>query len=68
MDAMNTTDEGTAVWSGFLHAHDAMLDVPEARLQDECGLPLAWYDVLKTLARAGATMRMQDLTRVLPAS
>jgi hypothetical protein len=69
MDAMTTADEGTAVWSAFLHAHAALLGVLEARLQDECRLPLAWYDVLKMLARAGATTRMQDLTReVLPAS
>jgi hypothetical protein len=68
MRAMTTADEGTAVWSAFLHAHAALLGVLEARLQDECRLPLAWSDVLKTPARAGATMRMQDLTRVLPAS
>jgi DNA-binding MarR family transcriptional regulator len=64
MGAMNRTDEGTAVWSAFLHAHAALVDVLEARLQERRGLPLAWYDVLKTLARApGATMRMQDLAR-----
>jgi DNA-binding MarR family transcriptional regulator len=64
MGAMTATDDRMNVWAAFLHAHAALVDALEAELQARRELPLTWFDVLVTLARAPrAEMRMQDLAR-----
>lgn len=51
------------VWRRFLVAHAALVDVLERELQEAHDLPLAWYDVLVQLNRAGGRRRMSDLAR-----
>src|SRR4029079_19422359 len=61
------TQERLAVWREFLEAHALVVGALEAELDAERDLPLAWYDVLVSLAEApGRRLRMQDLAaRVL---
>ncbi len=50
------------VWRRFLRAHAVVLRELERELDRDAALPLAWYDVLLTLARApGRRLRMADL-------
>jgi DNA-binding MarR family transcriptional regulator len=51
-----------AAWRAFLAAHARLTAVLERELEDECGLPLAWYDVLVQLSEApNDCLRMTDL-------
>lgn len=53
--------ERLAVWRDFLQAHARLLDVLGSELEERCGLPLTWYDVLLNLHQAGGALRMHDL-------
>ena len=55
------------MWREFLEAHALVVGALEVELDAERDLPLAWYDVLVSLAEApGRRLRMQDLAaRVL---
>jgi len=61
------TQERLAVWREFLEAHALVVGALEAELDAERDLPLAWYDVLVSLAETPERrLRMQDLAaRVL---
>jgi DNA-binding MarR family transcriptional regulator len=61
------TAERLAAWRAFLEAHAVVVGALEAELDAERDLPLAWYDVLVSLAEApDRRLRMQDLaSRVL---
>ncbi len=49
-------------WRTFLRAHAVLTDTLDRELQAERGLPLAWYDVLLSLAEADdSRLRMHDL-------
>ena len=49
-------------WRSFLRAHAVLTDTLDRELQAERSLPLAWYDVLVTLAAADdGRLRMRDL-------
>jgi DNA-binding MarR family transcriptional regulator len=50
-----------AAWRAFLRAHAVLTEVLDRELQDEVGLPLAWYDVLLNLSEAGGQLRMRDV-------
>lgn len=54
-------------WYQALRAYTVLLEIMEAELQADCGVPLAWYDVLVEINQApGRTIRMNDLAdRVL---
>jgi len=56
-----------AAWRAFIEAHTLILTRLTRELQDEQGLPLAWYDVLVQLSEAREQrLRMLDLaSRVL---
>ena len=56
-----------AVWRSFLRAHAVVLRELERELDRDAALPLAWYDVLLTLAQAPERkLRMAELAdRVL---
>jgi DNA-binding MarR family transcriptional regulator len=50
------------VWQQFLHAHQRVLAVLGDELEQERGLPLAWYEVLLHVERApDRRLRMGDL-------
>lgn len=49
-------------WYQSLRAHSAVMEVFERELHDECGISLAWYDVISCLYLAPKhAMRMCDL-------
>jgi DNA-binding MarR family transcriptional regulator len=50
-----------AAWAGFLRAHSALTTKLERDLVAERGLPLAWFEVLLHIERAGYPLRMQEL-------
>src|SRR5438445_554267 len=52
---------GLAAWDSFLRAHATLMRRLEVDLVQATGLPLADFDVLAQLARAGGELRMTDL-------
>ncbi|HLW18496.1 MAG TPA: MarR family winged helix-turn-helix transcriptional regulator [Actinomycetota bacterium] len=52
---------GLGAWMLFLEAHASLMRQLESELEQETGLPLADFDVLAQLARAGGELRMSDL-------
>lgn len=55
-------DWRVGVWRSFLRAHAAVLRDLERELERDAAMPLAWYDVLLTLAQAPERrLRMADL-------
>ena len=52
---------GVGAWIAFLEAHASLMRQLESELEQETGLPLADFDVLAQLARAGGELRMSDL-------
>jgi DNA-binding MarR family transcriptional regulator len=52
---------GLDAWEAFLRAHAALLRLLEVELAQATGLPLADFDVLAQLARAGGELRMTEL-------
>ena len=58
---MREDDPGPRAWSHFLGAHALALQAVEARLKAAGQPPLAWYDVLLELDRAGGRLRIGEL-------
>ena len=58
---MREDDPGLRAWSHFLGAHALALRAVEARLKAAGQQPLAWYDVLLELDRAGGRLRIGEL-------
>ena len=58
---MREDDPGPRAWSHFLGAHALALQAVEARLKAAGQPPLAWYDVLLELERAGGRLRIGEL-------
>ena len=58
---MGGHEAGLRAWSHFLGAHALALRAVEARLKAEGQPPLAWYDVLLELDRAGGRLRIGEL-------
>src|SRR5436305_1738669 len=52
---------GLEAWDSFLRAHATLMRRLEVDLAQATGLPLADFDVLAQLARAGGELRMTDL-------
>jgi DNA-binding MarR family transcriptional regulator len=52
MPAPDPADWRVAVWRTFLRAHAVVVRELERELEDDAAMPLAWYDVLLTLAQA----------------
>jgi DNA-binding MarR family transcriptional regulator len=50
--APDPADWRVAAWRSFLRAHATVTRELERDLDNDCGMPLAWYDVLLTLAQA----------------
>ena len=52
----------TDAWGALLRVHAAVVPVLDSTVQDETGLPLAWYDVLLELSgEPSGRLRMSDL-------
>lgn len=52
----------TDTWGALLRVHAAVVPQLDSSVQDETGLPLAWYDVLLELAaESSGRLRMSDL-------
>jgi DNA-binding MarR family transcriptional regulator len=58
---MREGDPGLRAWSHFLGAHALARRAVEARLKAAGQPPLAWYDVLLELDRAGGRLRIGEL-------
>jgi DNA-binding MarR family transcriptional regulator len=51
-----------AAWYHAVRAHSALMELFERELDAECGMPLAWYDVLSTLYLSpDHSLRMSEL-------
>lgn len=60
------TREAVRAWRAFLQAHAGLVEALERELQEERGLPLAFYDVLVQLGEAPeGRLRMQELAERL---
>ena len=60
------THDAVPAWTRLLRARDTALRHVDAALKAEALPPLAWYDVLLELDRAGAPLRARELeTRLL---
>ena len=46
------SDTDVAAWAALLRVHAALVPVLDRELQNTCGLPLTWYDVLLELEHA----------------
>lgn len=51
-DAPDPADWRVAAWRSFLRAHATVVRELERDLDEDAAMPLAWYDVLLTLAQA----------------
>jgi DNA-binding MarR family transcriptional regulator len=58
---MREDDPGLRAWSHFLGAHALALRAVDARLKGAGQPPLAWYDALLELDRAGGRLRIGEL-------
>ena len=55
-------DTDTAAWAALLRVHAALVPRLDRELQQQCGLPLTWYDVLLELNSApGRRLSMGEL-------
>ncbi len=62
IDRSERDELGLATWALFLRTHAAVVSRLEREMEDECRLPLTWYDVLLELNSApGRRLRMQEL-------
>ena len=63
-DAISEADQQThlKMWRSFLKAHSTVVKHLESRMQEQHGLPLAWWDVLLQLADGpDGRLRMGEL-------
>lgn len=58
---MSLRPEALATWRAFLEAHSRLVKLLAAELEEQCGLPLSWYDALVQLREAGGMLRMSEL-------
>jgi DNA-binding MarR family transcriptional regulator len=58
---MDRSEAGLRAWSHFLGAHALAIRAVEGRLKARGEPPLAWYDVLLELERAGGRLRAGEL-------
>ena len=58
---MRSEDDGLSAWRAMLEVHERLTADMDAKLRDQHGLPLQWYDVLVRLTEAGGPLRMRDL-------
>jgi len=59
-------DPGFSGWLTLLQAQSVVVDALERTLQEESGLPLAWFEVLIQLSAADeGQMKMQDLAQAV---
>jgi DNA-binding MarR family transcriptional regulator len=68
MQSHEVSDAGArlAVWQAYLRIHAAVINLLEARLQAEQGLPLLWYDTLDRLSQAPhQALRLQELAEAI---
>lgn len=62
-------DTDTAAWAALLRVHAALVPRMDRELQQRCGLPLTWYDVLLELNSApGRRLSMGELGEVVVVS
>lgn len=57
--------EALSTWRAFLEAHSRLVKLLAAELEEQCGLPLSWYDALVQLNEAGGMLRMSELAERL---
>jgi DNA-binding MarR family transcriptional regulator len=58
-------DTDAAAWAALLRVHAALVPRMDRELQQKCGLPLTWYDVLLELnAAPGRRLSMGELGEV----
>ncbi len=50
MTSINTQNTHLQMWRAFLQTHSTVVKYLERRMQEQHGLPLAWWDVLLQLA------------------
>ena len=50
MTSLNTQNTHLQMWRAFLQTHSTVVKYLERRMQEQHGLPLAWWDVLLQLA------------------
>jgi DNA-binding MarR family transcriptional regulator len=55
------SQRGLSAWVALLRAHATLMRQLETDLEQKTGLPLADFDVLAQLARAGGALRMTEL-------
>jgi DNA-binding MarR family transcriptional regulator len=55
------THQQLADWRVFLETAFAIIDILDAEMQAERGIPLRWYDALVQLEEAGGPLRMTEL-------
>ncbi|MBU2664177.1 MarR family transcriptional regulator [Actinoplanes bogorensis] len=59
------TDTDVSAWAALLRVHAALVPRMDRELQQACGLPLTWYDVLLELnAAPGRRLSMGELGEV----
>ncbi|MFN2488734.1 MAG: MarR family winged helix-turn-helix transcriptional regulator [Actinomycetota bacterium] len=59
----SSCDQRHHAWPLFLRTYSILVEMLDAELQQERGLPLTWFDVLAHLAgTSGGKMRMNDLS------
>jgi DNA-binding MarR family transcriptional regulator len=57
---------GIPAWRAVLQAHSALMRLYEREMRQDCGISLAWYDVLIHLSEApNGSLRMSDLAAEL---
>ena len=66
MTPEGVNEQALGAWRAFLRAHAGLVEALERELQEEKGLPLAFYDVLAQLEKAPeGRLRMQELAERL---
>ncbi len=59
---MTTTNPDVQMWRSFLETHSTVVKYLDRRMQEQHGLPLAWWDVLLQLADGPeGRLRMAEL-------
>ena len=59
---MTTTNAHLQMWRSFLQTHSTVVKYLERRMEEQHGLPLAWWDVLLQLAEGpDGRLRMGEL-------
>jgi DNA-binding MarR family transcriptional regulator len=62
---MSLGPEALSTWRTFLETHSRLVKLLAAELEEQCGMPLSWYDALVQLNEAGGMLRMSELAERL---